>query len=414
MRNLILLAAILFAMAGCSKNDDSKSNSSGIVIKGNISGSSLKSNKLKSSDSLSLFDAKKILVFNSSGYNLFDIQDGSFTAKALSGTATALAFLDGENRYIGCLCSGGLNVLPLVSLKDGDSTVIDLSTLTLDGTSVIPANNPIGNEINLNEDEINRYKELGSYYESLSKNIDADNDGIPDLLSKKDFNISTIFDIFSGSWGLNDTPPQVNDTSGFFINYALRIAGGKSLIPSNPNVVVAGPESSPYTDIKQTHYAIGPDCFIAFFQRETSVPPGYPFGSAFLPFMEGKYIVTLDSKNYSLNYSNINAKYFLILAEPTVHTNDKNEIVSVSVEYRDMENALVKAENFVYQTQVTLDGIQDRICQIGALWENPEAKTNTEIYNFILPNPVPLSDLNHISVMYVDLIGNSYSMGYVQ
>ena len=415
MRNLIVWVAISFVIVSCSKEGDSISNATRIVIKGIISGSNQKSTELKSDNPLSLSDANKVLVFNSSGYNLFTIEDGSFTAEALSGTATALAFLDEGNRYIGCLCAGGLNVLPLVSLKDGDNTVIDLSTLTLDGTRVIPANNPIGDEINLNEEEIARYKELGSYYESLSKNIDADNDGVPDILDKKEFNISTIFDIYCGSWGLNNTPPRVNDTAHFFINYTMRIAGGKALIPANSNVILTGPEASPYSDINQGHYATGPDCFIAFFRRETPAPPGYPFGSAFLPFAQGIYTVAIDAKRYTLNYSNINAKYFFILAEPTLHTNDANEIVSVSIEYRDMNQALVNAENFVYQTQITMDGYQgNRLCQVGALWENPEAKTNTEIYDFTLPNPVPLSELRSLSVMYVDLIGNSYSIGFMQ
>jgi hypothetical protein len=414
MRNLIFVIAILSVTVSCRKNDDSRFNIPGVVIKGIISGNNLKSAGLNTANSLSLTDAKKVLVFNSTSYELFNIENGSFTAEAHSGTATALAFLDKDNRYIGCLSSGGLNVLPLVSLKDGDNTIIDLSTLTLDGTSVIPANNPIGNTIILNEDEIAWYKELGVYYESLSKNIDADNDGVPDILDKKDFNISTIFDFYCGSWGLNGLPPKINDPSNFVINYILRIAGGKSLIPSNSKVVVTGPETSPYTVIKQSHYATGPDCFIAFFSKETPAPPGYPSGSASLPFEKGTYTVTLDNKNYTLNYSSISAKYFLILAQPTIHTNNKNEIVSVSVEYKDLQNALITAENFVFQTQITLKGNQNIIYQIGALWENPEAKTNTELYNFMLPAPVPLSDLNSISVMYLDLIGNSYSNVYNQ
>jgi hypothetical protein len=132
-----------------------------------------------------------------------------------------------------------------------------------------------------------------------------------------------------------------------------------------------------------------------------------------LPFGEGKYTLTLDAKNYTLNYSNISAEYFLILAEPTIHTNDANEIISVSIEYKNMDHALVTAENYVYQTQVTLEGNQ-RLCSMGALWENPEAKTNTEIYSFTLPDPVPLSDLKMITVSYVDLIGNSYNINYFQ
>ena len=414
MRNLNLLVAIIFVILSCSKDEDSKSNISRIVIKGIISGSDLKNTELKSATSLSLSDAKKVLVFNSTSYQLFTIEGSTFTAEALSGTATALAFLDEGNRYIGCLCAGGLNVLPLVNLKNGNNTIIDLSTLTLDGTNVIPANDPIGDEINLTEEEIEWYKELGVYYESLSKNIDADNDDVPDVLNKKDFNISTIFNISCGAWRLNDSSFQIADTSTVFFNYVIRIAGGKSLIPLNSNIVLAGPEASPYNDIKQTGYSTGPDCFIASFSRESPAYPGYPFGSVLLPFRKGTYSLTLDNKNYTLNYSNISAKYFCILAKPTIHTNDKNEIISVSIEYRNMKNDLVTAENFVFQTQVTLEGIQNRLCQIGALWENPEAKTNTDLYNFKLPNPVPLSELHYLSVMYVDLIGNSYNIGYIK
>ena len=410
MKNLIVLVAIVFGVLACSK-EESNFNFPKIVIKGNISGSH-KSTELKSSTSLSLSDAKKVLVFNSTSYELFNIEGSSFSAEAISGTATALAFLNEDNQYIGCLCAGGLNVLPLVSLKDGDNTVIDLSTLTLDGTSVIPANNPIGNEINLNAEEILWYKELGSYYESLSKNIDADNDGVPDILNKKALNISTLFFISCGAWGLNNSSSQVIDTSNLFINYTIRVSGGKSLIPSNTNIVFSGPEGSPYNDIKQAGYSTGPDCFITSFSRETPSLPGDPFGTVCLPFQKGMYSLKLDNKFYSLNYSNISAKYFCILAKPSIQTNEKNEIISVSVEYRNLQNDLVTAENFVFQTQVTLEGTQDRLCQIGALWENPEAKTNTELYNFKLKTPVPLSELRFLSVMYVDLIGNSYNIGY--
>jgi hypothetical protein len=131
-----------------------------------------------------------------------------------------------------------------------------------------------------------------------------------------------------------------------------------------------------------------------------------------LPFREGTYTVTLENKNYTLNYANIGAKHFFILAKPTIHTNSNNGIVSVIIDYRDTENHLVTAENYIYQTQVTLDGPLAQLRQMGALWENPEAKTNTDLYNFILPTPLPMSQLSRLSVMYLDLIGNSYNIWY--
>jgi hypothetical protein len=47
---------------------------------------------------------------------------------------------------------------------------------------------------------------------------------------------------------------------------------------------------------------------------------------------------------------------------------------------------------------------------VGALWENPEAKSNTELYNFQLPEPVPLSEIE-VWYCYVDMIGNAYNIG---
>jgi hypothetical protein len=411
MKNVIFVFVILFASFGCSR-DDNKKNVPRIVIKGTLLGNNEKSLAAKSANSLSLTDAKKVLVFNSTSYKLFDIVNNSFTATAVPGTATAIAFLDASNQYIGCLTAGGLNVLPLVSLKDGDNTIIDLSSLTLNGTSVIPANNPLGNLILLNNEEIAWYKELGSYYESLSKNIDADNDGVPDILSQRDINLSTIFNISCGPWTLDNASMQVVDTNHIFINYILRICTGKTLKPTDTNVIVSGPAGAPLNDIEQMGFSFGPDCFIASFCREPSASQGNPLGSVMLPFSKGTYTVTLENKNYTLNYANISAKHFFILAKPTIHTNSKNEIVSVSIDYRDTENNFVTAENYVYQTQVTLNGPQTQLAQMGALWENPEAKTNSDLYTFTLPTPVPMSQLSRLSIMYLDLIGNSYNIGY--
>jgi hypothetical protein len=283
----------------------------------------------------------------------------------------------------------------------------------MSGTNVIPANNPIGSIIGLNQDEIERYRQLGSFFESLSQNIDADNDGKPDLIDKKALYISTIFDIYCGNWGLNEIPPQLIDTSRIFVNYTMRISGDKSIIPENSVITLAGPEGSPYTDVFQSYFTVAPDCFISFLRRETQAPPGFPFGSAFLPFENGVYTLTLDEKSYSLHYSNINAEYFFVMAVPTVHTNDKNEIVSVTVEYKDMNGASVSPENFVYQTMIQLNGINhNQLCQIGVLWENPEAKSNTELYTFVPDKTILASELESLTVCYLDLVGNAYNIGF--
>jgi len=410
MRILILVVTILFVIVSCGKDDDSQSNNGKIVIKGIISGSnSTKSTGLKSTDALSLTNAKKVLVFNSNEYELFDIQNSTFTAKASSGTATALAFLDEENKYIGCLCCGGLNVLPLVSLKDGDNTIIDLSNLSLDGTSVIPTNNPFGDAINLDEEEIARYKELGAYYESLSKNIDADNDGIPDILNDKQLTISSLFATRGGKWGINNTRPSVTDISQFYINYMILISGGNVLTFSDGNISFSGPEVNPYNDISLHGYRLtpnGPQGFLSSFKREIYPPtPGAPDWNVLSPFKKGAYTLTLDGNRlYSLNYSNIDCKYYMVIVIPTLHTNSEGKLISISLEYMLPDNiTTIDPSNIINEVTLQL-GNPDEFYQSG--WLTNE--TGFTVVN--LSSPLDISSLHHIDIFYDDLLGNQYDI----
>ena len=145
--HIIILLSLAIILANCKKdknNDDYNNNNpppSGVIIKGKISG-----NK-KGSDSLSLFDARKVIITWETNYTIVDITADSFSIGASMGTACALIFLDENYQYIGNLCTDGLEMLPLGNLSGGENTIIDLSTLTLVGNHVIPSHDPFGNEI---------------------------------------------------------------------------------------------------------------------------------------------------------------------------------------------------------------------------------------------------------------------------
>ncbi len=111
-------------------------------------------------------------------------------------------------------------------------------------------------------------------------------------------------------------------------------------------------------------------------------------------------------------YSKLDAKYFFILSLPTVHTNDKNEITSISVEYKDFSGNTINPENFIYQTMIQLNNGGNQLEQIGVLWESPEAKTNEELYNFVSVRKINVSELTGINVCYLDLLGNSYNINF--
>ncbi|MGO9482361.1 MAG: hypothetical protein ACLP05_11360 [Candidatus Kryptoniota bacterium] len=413
-RTFLALAVLPIFLAGCKSSTAPGGGGTGILIKGSISTGGL-AKRAAVGDSLTLADAKKVLVFYAGTYKIFDIQDTSFSAYAQIGSATAVAFLDANNKYIGNLCAGGMNVLPLVSLTNGENTVIDLSTLTLDGTNVIPANNPFGSSINMTADEIKRFKELSGYFESLSKNIDADNDGVPDILDQKGIDISSVYTIQAGTFGIDNTPPQQIDTSNFFINYYLHVNGGKNATPASQVITFSGPAGHPYTDIRQSGYSPAPDGFTTGFERKEPREPGNLSDSIWLPFEEGIYTMTLDgTQTYTFEYSNVDTKYYMLVPVPTLHTDGNGKVTSVTVEYRLPDNSGVDPTNFVYQVSLIFDGKDDGtiLKQIGTIYQSPEAKTWTELYNFTVDPPLEISAIGGLCVCYVDLIGNQYQIGW--
>jgi hypothetical protein len=404
MKNLMALLFFTIIMAGCSKDKESNDTGTNIVIKGTIrSSGNVKNASLKSTNSFLLSDAKKVLVFNSNSYSVYNIGDSTFSAQAPSGTACALSFLTEENQFIGSLQAGGLNVLPLVSLKDGDKTVIDLSNLTLEGTNVIPANNPLGNEIGLNAEEIAWYKEIGGYYESISKNIDVDNDGVIDVLSKKDLRVSSSFMLHAGTWGMNDINPQIYDTSAICLGYSMRFSYGENILPANAqSAMLSGPNDNPYNDISMLRYATADRGFLAFFNRAGE-------GQYFPPFRKGEYTMTVNGLGYTINYSTVCPKIYLIFPEPTLHTNSNGDITSISVNYKSFDDRTVNPDNFIYLIQIQLMA-GDQVISLGASLYSNQDPSELDKYNFVLTTPLSPTSLFQIDAYYQDMLGNEYNI----
>jgi len=411
---LVIISLLVFS---CKKdntdpgNTDNIDGNLGIVIKGKIALTAAFNNNLKSGTTLILSDAKKVLVINGNGYTLADIVNGSFSASAEMGTATALVFLDANNKYIGNLLAGGLNVLPLDSLKNGKNTTIDLTTLTLSGTSVIPAHNPLGDEIIISQAEINCLKGAGGYYESLSKNLDANNDGVPDILSNKQISVYTLFAISVGKWGINNTAPIISGIDNFYINYTLNIMGGSGFAVTDGNIALSGPTGNVYKDISLHWYMMSPNTgnrFIATFKRVTPAPAGAPWGSSFLPFMGGAYTLILDGNQlYTFNYSNTGVQTNLLLVIPTLHTNGDGKLTSVTFAYKLPNGTTVNPSSILTDVSIQLndqnhgflfDGSNDRLT----------SKTGYSTYTF--KTPVTISSLWQVDVFYTDILGNQYDI----
>ena len=405
MKNTTLFILLVSFLISCHK---SSNNSNGIVIKGSIPANSpAKRSMLANENSLSLADAKSVLIFYGEQYSVSEIKNGSFSTNAPMGSAAALIFLDEANHYIGNLNVSGLNMLPLVNLSNNDQTVIDLSSLNLDGTNVLPTNNPIGSEIQITQKDVNLYKELGSYFESLAKNIDTDNDGIPDNFIGKELMVNTVFNLDVGNFGLNGVSPSMIDTSQFVVNYVVRFKGFKSLVPQNPNISLTGPEGDPYSDIVINGYQYNDncECFNVGFNRQSQM-------GSMLPFKQGIYTFSMDGiQNHTISYSSINAKYFLVIATPILKTDSEGNVTSVSIDYMLPDKTETQPSKFITTLMLMFnDANHNQIYHEGSIFETTNLLPDFK--NVTLTTPIKLSNIDNITISYTDLVGNIYNIGW--
>lgn len=420
MKNKFSIRVFLITMIGfaiislnsCGKDNNNNPVNNGIVIKGKIPISiSGKSEGLKSENAYSLADAKKVLVFSKYYYSLTDIVDNSFSVTGQIGSGVALIFLTADNIYIGNLASQGLNMLPLGNLSDGENTSIDLSTLTLSGTSVIPSHDPLGNEILISETEINCLKAVGSYYEAIAMNIDADKDGIPDVLTNCQILIYTMFGISAGQMGLNNAAPIPSDNAHYYVNTMLEVGGGSALTFSGENIAFSGPSEDPYSDIKLWGYMKAPQCggdraFISSFCRETQAQEGAPWGSAFLPFKKGTYTLTLDgNREFTLNYSNIDLNYNLVIVMPTLHTDRDGKLTSITFDYQLPDGTVINPASMMTNIMVQLTDNQGVQFYVN---DRNKLTSSTGFTVLTLETPLDISNLHHLDLWYDDLLGNQY------
>jgi len=408
MRNLILVFAVLFVIVSCKK--DKNSNNSGIVIKGRISASSsMKGAGVKSLNAIPLSDAKKVFVVNLDNGNLsseiIDITDGSFTATASMGMATALVFLDANSKYIGTLSSRGLNLLPLSKLTEGENTSIDLADLTLAGTSVIPSHDPFGNEIIITDDEITRLKEVDGFFESLAKNIDADNNNILDVLSDKQLFIKTRFWVQANHWGLNSSPPLMSDIDVNSFGYQMELDGGKGF--SKPNsIVVSGPLDGPYNDIAtQFINANGMGGFYSGISRTGGL------------FKKGTYSINIDGYSCTMDYSNIDASLNQLFVLPTLHTNSEGKVASISLEYKLPDGSSIDPINILTDLMIQFsDDSQNQYFNspwiVNANSGVHKGDVVEGVYSYTPATPIDISHLQNITIPYNDLLGNTYFINW--
>lgn len=408
MKTFIKLLTVCLLFTSCGLSNSEKM----IAIKGQISSPS-KSNVQKVKSTVpTLADAAKVLVFYGNKYSLTNITNGSFTTQAPEGSASCLVFLDANNRFIGNLFAGGINVLPLVNM--GNASSIDLSTLTLDGTRVIPANDPIGSTIQLTSQELDFLNNVGVYYQTLAKNIDMDNDGSPDIINGDQIRVNSVINMRAGTFGTDTKAVQMIPQASFVVNTAIRVAGDINMFDKNFTSTFSGPAGAPYTDIQTSWSTQAQNEFIFMFSRMDQ--PGGLGQYPSRPFADGVYSFQLNKNQlYTFNFSIINMQNNLMIIKPTIHTDNNSYITKISYEFVFPDGTIANPHNLIQGYIRTQIGNQTgtQFYEGHHLYGTFSAGENYDYYNETIGTKIRLSDVSQCNFAFIDILGNEYEYSWV-
>ncbi|NCB68248.1 MAG: hypothetical protein EOM47_05305 [Bacteroidia bacterium] len=404
-----------------------------VVLKGKVSNAKASSSQQKapSENEFTLADAAKVMVFYGNQYQIIEIKsDGSFSGKVPLGNSTLVTFLTKDNEFIGNLYTGGLNFLPLQGL-DEKIDLIDFSTLTLDSKRVIPENDPVGKSIKLTEAELSFMKEVGKFYESMAKNIDMNNNKIPDLYEDITIFLSTERGFEGGKYGIKgQKEAQITGTYDLEGTNSLKIEGyvdwfSEKIKGISKNATLSGPASNPYNDIinssNQEFDDNEPDkeSYYVDFRRQSNDL-----------FETGTYTLHIDKQNFTFDYYfDLNMKDFWVFAVPALVTDAKGYVTEVNVEYQLKDGRKVKPEKVlsssitlmfnVYSYDKTMDvydswsmsgnGKPGEKASVEIIRRNAlnDLKSNFSHYTIKLPTPIKLSNIESVGTSYLDMFNNS-------
>lgn len=415
MKKFFLLILFSIILAGC---DGFTLFQKMITIKGKISTTAkVNGNFVKSSANYTLADARKVLIYYGNKYELASINNGSFSIQAPAGSATCLVFLDANNQFIGNLFAGGLNVLPLVGL--GNVSSIDLSTLTLDGTRIIPANDPIGSTIQISDQEIAFMQAVGAYYQTLSKNLDMDNDNSPDIVNGDQIRINSMVNFMAGTYGTDSKLPSMLSPENFVVDYGLRIAGAIKMYDIDYTVSLVNQETNfPYymswDPVKANPSSINQiNEFILVFQRNnTQMGSNQPNT---LPFEDGVYKFQLNKdRQYTFNFSNINMHNYMMIIKPTIHADNDGYITTISYEFVFPDGKEANPHNLIqgYIRSQINDKNYNQLYEGHHLYGTFSADDNYDYYNEKISAKIKLTDVYACNFAYIDILGNEYGFSW--
>jgi len=118
-------------------------------------------------------------------------------------------------------------------------------------------------------------------------------------------------------------------------------------------------------------------------------------------------MMTIDNKPFTFHYSNINMLKYWVLVVPTLHTNTQNKVTHITLTYQFPDGTLVNPRNLI-RSGIDLNITGMAYQQALELLTEEDAHTDPS-YDFTridLPNPINISDIRSVQLLYFDLFGN--------
>lgn len=248
-------------------------------------------------------------------------------------------------------------------------------------------------------------KEVDGFFESLAKNIDADNNSILDATVNKQLFIKTRFWSRADHWGINGTPPQMSDIDMTHLGYTLELDGDKGF--SKPtSIVLTGPLDSPYDDISTSFInENGNGGFYAGISRTGGL------------FKKGTYAINIDGYSCTMDYSNNDVTLNQVFVLPTLHTNDAGKVVSVSLEYKLPDGSPIDPVNILTDIALQFNNDSNQQYHTSPWLRNEGASLDhctcvSGVFSYTPETPVDISHLIRLTIGYNDLLGNTYFINW--
>ena len=174
---------LVFSLAACNSGvvpditDDDPSDpheedpvaSDSVILRGNFNESV---NVQTLGENINVEVSKVILIY-SHDFKVVNIDDDEFVLEIDRENPAGIAFVDEEDNYIGYLTlEDGFDSIPS-SFIDEETEEIDFGTITFDGEQGTPENNPLGEEINISQEEQDLLAASSSFFAATFRSADV-------------------------------------------------------------------------------------------------------------------------------------------------------------------------------------------------------------------------------------------------